>query len=119
MGNTDFTTPDIQDKIKGVLGDRPVHTVLSDMAPNASGVAAIDNEQILDLCYRVLRLAVTMSAVDGTVLMKLWHCGETQKLQDAIAKFYTSVKVVKPNSSRDSSAEIFLLGRKFKGLKQS
>lgn len=89
------------------------------MAPSTTGIRDLDNENIIKLCYSVLRFAALNSKVNGTVLMKLWQCGEAKSLEQSLCKFYKNVKFVKPNSSRSDSAEIFLLGREFRGLKES
>lgn len=116
MGNTDFTTEKGQQKILDVLGERKVNVVLSDMAPNASGVRMLDQENIIKLCYTVLRFAVKMSEVQGSVLMKTWACAEVQALEKDMKKFYKTVRVLKPQASRSDSAEQYLLGRGFVGL---
>lgn len=112
----DFTDAKSQQAIKDFLGNETAHAVLSDMAPSASGIRQLDNENILKLCYNVLRFALLISRTGASVLMKLWQCGETKKLETDIARFYNNVKIVKPHASRSDSAEIFLLGRDFKGL---
>lgn len=115
----DFTSSESQKKIMDFLNDKKVDVVISDMAPNATGVRSLDNENIIKLCYAALRFAVQISKKDASLLVKLWQCGVTKELDNDIARFYNNVKVVKPNSSRSDSTEIFLLGRGFKGLKNS
>jgi 23S rRNA (uridine2552-2'-O)-methyltransferase len=116
LGNTDFTNPQSQSKIVECLAGKKPDSVVSDMAPNATGVKDLDNENMIHLCYTVLRFAVQMSEVGASLLVKLWQCGEARQLENDISKFYKSVKPVKPSSSRSDSAEMFLLGRDFKGL---
>lgn len=115
----DFTAPESQKNIIEFLNGKKADVVISDMAPNATGVRNLDNENIIKLCYIVLRFAVQISKKDSSLLVKLWQCGETKQLENDIARFYNNVKIVKPNSSRSDSTEIFLLGRNFKGLKNS
>ncbi|KAF7271728.1 hypothetical protein GWI33_015437 [Rhynchophorus ferrugineus] len=117
LGNTDFTEASSQDKVAKELGGAKVDCVLSDMAPNATGIPDLDHENIIKLCYSVLKFALKHSNVGGSVLVKLWQCGDTKQLISDMEKFYRSVKSIKPKSSRSDSAEIFLLGREFKGLK--
>jgi len=119
LGNSDFTHATTQDKIKDILKDRKVDVVLSDMAPNATGIKEMDDENILTLCYTVLRFAILVSKFDATLVVKLWQSGDTKRLESDIGKFYRSVRTVKPQASRSDSAEIFLLARNFKGLKSS
>ncbi|XP_023019317.2 mitochondrial rRNA methyltransferase 2 [Leptinotarsa decemlineata] len=116
LGNMDFTQSNVQDTILNLLDGRKVDAVLSDMAPNATGVHAMDNENIVKLCYSVLRFALPVSKPNATLLVKAWQCEEFKKFESNMARFYEKVRVVKPNSSRSDSAEVFLLGRNFKGI---
>lgn len=114
--NTDFTNIDNQKKIKSFLDNDLVDIVISDMAPKASGIKSMDQENIIMLCYSALRFALEMSKVDSSLLMKMWQGTGVKKLEEDLLKFYGTVKIVKPSSSRSDSAEIFLLARGFKGL---
>lgn len=116
LGNTDFTTEAGQKRIKDVLKNKKVNVVLSDMAPKATGVRQLDQENILTLCYSVLRFALQMSEENATVVMKIWSNGQLQELQKQMERYYETVKIVKPNSSRGDSAEQFLVGRGFVGV---
>lgn len=117
LGNTDFTTETGQNKIKDVLKEKKINVVLSDMAPKATGVRHLDQENIVTLCYSVLRFALQMSAENATVVMKIWSNGQLPELQKQMERYYEKVKIVKPNSSRGDSAEQFLVGRGFVGVK--
>lgn len=116
LGNTDFTLPASQQKIRTVLAGRQVDCVLSDMAPNATGVRALDHERITDLCYAVMRFAALMSAPGATLLVKVWDNGNVEQLERDMLRFYGSVKIIKPRASRADSTEKFLLAREFRGL---
>lgn len=87
------------------------------MAPNATGVRDLDYENMLHLIYMALRFSVQISQINGTFLVKLWHCGELKQFENDVGKFYNNIKIVKPNASRSDSAEIFILARNFKGIK--
>lgn len=115
----DFTDPKSQFALMNELNGTRAHVVLSDMAPRASGIREMDNDNMMNLCYSVLRFAVQVSEVGATFLVKLWQCGQAKRLENDISRFYSNVKFVKPRSSRDDSAEIFILGRYFKGLKDT
>lgn len=115
----DLTSSESQKEVIGFLNGEKVDVIISDMAPNATGVRSLDNENIIKLCYIALRFAVQISKKDASLLVKLWQCGETKQLENDFARFYNNVKIVKPNSSRIDSTEIFVLGRSFKGLKNS
>lgn len=118
MGGTDFTRPESQEKIKKLLDGRLINCVISDMAPNATGVRALDQENIMNLCYSVLRFAIPLSAPNAHCLMKIWDNGDVPKFEENILKFYKSVKRIKPPASRSDSAEIFILAKEFGGSAQ-
>jgi 23S rRNA (uridine2552-2'-O)-methyltransferase len=117
MGGVDFTTASAQAKVMELLDGKKVNVVLSDMAPNATGVHEMDHDNIVHLAYTALRFALQVSCVGGSVLLKIWDGHESNRLEQDIAKFYRYVKTVKPPASRGDSAEKFILARMFKGLK--
>nr|CAH7714306.1 unnamed protein product [Callosobruchus chinensis] len=117
FGNMDFTAPASQQSLLEYLNGEQVNAVISDMAPAASGVRDLDNENMLKLCYSAIKFALHISRKEGVLLMKMWQCGFTKKLETDISRFYDNVRIVKPKASRSDSTEIFLLGRGFKGLK--
>ncbi|XP_067625988.1 rRNA methyltransferase 2, mitochondrial [Eurosta solidaginis] len=116
FGGLDFTSKSAQKRLREALAGRRVNCVISDMAPNATGIRMLDNENIMNLCYAALRFAVSMSAPDAHLVVKLWSNGDVAKFEKDMERFYEHVKRVKPESSRSDSAEIFLVARRFKGL---
>lgn len=115
MGGADFTLPETHEKIRKLLDGRLINCVISDMAPNATGIRVLDKENIMKLCYSVLRFAIPLSAPNAHCLMKIWDNGDVQKLEETILKFYKKVKRIKPPASRSDSAEIFILAKEFGG----
>lgn len=87
------------------------------MAPNATGIRVLDQENIITLCYTVLRFAILMSSPNASLLVKVWDNGEVAKLEEDMSKFYHSVRNIKPAASRKDSAEKFVLAKGFKGRK--
>lgn len=112
----DFREEEVLARLEQVLGGRSADLVLSDMAPNLSGVAVADAarvEHIIDLALDFSRAHLKPS---GTLLVK---CFNGIGFQQIIEKFRQEFKVVaqkKPKASRDKSSEIFLMG---KGLKNA
>ncbi|XP_076042364.1 mitochondrial rRNA methyltransferase 2 isoform X2 [Oratosquilla oratoria] len=106
----DFTTEKAQEQV--IKAD----VVLSDMAPNASGVGELDHDVIIDLCYASLRFSVLHSREGAHFVCKLWQGPKDQKLLEDVKKFYNSAKFVKPDASRGDSAETFIVGKGFAGL---
>lgn len=117
LGNSDFRLPETHEKVKKLLNGRNIDCVLSDMAPNATGVRALDQENITTLCYTVLRFAILMSSPNASLLVKLWDNGDVHKLEEDMLRYYKYVKHIKPNASRSESSEKFLLATEFYGLK--
>ena len=116
LGGCDFTDPAVQSHIKAILNGRQIDCILSDMAPNATGVRQLDQENITTLCYKVLRFAVLMSSPNASLLVKVWDNGDVPKLEEDMRRFYRTVKRAKPTASRADSAENFILAKGFLGL---
>lgn len=118
LSNLDFESKEAQDKLKEMLNGAKVDVVLSDMAPNASGIRYLDQDNIISLCYRAFRFAAQVSQKDATLLVKVWDGVEVPVLELDLGRFYKHVKVMKPSASRSDSAEKFILARGFKGLQE-
>ena len=114
MGNSDFTSTATHEKIKNILNGRKANCVLSDMAPNATGVRSMDQDNIMDLAFSVFNFALQVSAPDAILLIKVWDNGDVHKLEKLLSIAYESYKHVKPLASRSDSAEKFILAKGFK-----
>lgn len=114
--HSDFTQTKTQNRIRELLNGRKIDCVLSDMAPNATGVRSLDQEIIMDLVYNVLRFAVQMSSENANLLVKIWDNGDVKKFEDVARRYYKSIKRIKPEASRGDSAEMFLLAKEFCGI---
>ncbi|KAK3594381.1 hypothetical protein CHS0354_009673 [Potamilus streckersoni] len=115
----DFTKQETQLKLTELLCGKQADVILSDMAPNASGSRELDHDQIVQLCMSVLEFSPRVLRPGGTVLCKLWMGRDTQTLHSVMERMFSRVKVVKPDASRSDSAEIFLLGTDFVGIKKT
>ena len=110
----DFREEDVLDQLAVVLQGRQVDLVLSDMAPNLSGIPTADAARMEHLIDLALEFSQHHLKPTGGLLVKCFKdMGFTQILEKFKQEFKT-VKQVKPKASRDKSSEIFLLGR---GLK--
>jgi len=90
------------------------HVVLSDMAPRTTGSQYADHQQSLRLAERVLELATLFLHQNGTVYCKVFQGEDFPQFLKECKPLFTSVKVVKPKSSRQESREVFLLCRGFR-----
>ena len=91
--------------------------LLSDMVPNASSIGTLDSSVQLALAAHALRFAVLNSAPrrDTAFLCMVWSGTGLGSFVETVGKFYESVEECKPKSSRNESAELFVLGRGFRG----
>ncbi len=90
------------------------HVVLSDMAPRTTGSQYADHQQSLSLVRRVLELSALFLHENGTLYCKVFQGEDFPQLVQECKPLFTTVKVVKPDSSRQESREVFLLGRGFR-----
>ena len=111
---SDFTKPETKSKILHVLDNRLANVILSDMAPKASGNREHDHDAIFQLCLSVLKFSSQVLDSGGHVVCKLWDGSDTKKLKEVMHRMFTNVKTIKPDASRENSAEIFLLGQYYK-----
>ena len=111
----DFREQAVSDALAHELGDRAVDVVLSDMAPNLSGVAASDSARIEHLVELAIEFARQHLRPDGALVAKVFHGSGYSQLVERFKKAFRVVKPIKPKASRDRSAETFLVGI---GLKQ-
>ena len=107
----DFTEERVFQQIMDAVGNNPVDLVISDMAPNMSGVRAADQAAAMYLCELALDLASKVLRPGGDFLIKVFHGeGFDAYLRDVRSRF-EKVQMRKPASSRDRSREQYLLAR--------
>jgi len=86
-----------------------IHVVMSDMAPNASGIHLVDNVRSISLCNTALFIAKTVLKKNGFFLVKTFQGKELNQYINKIRKNFITVKIYKPQSSRSVSREIYIL----------
>ena len=106
----DFRENDVLDKLKEKLKGRQVGLVMSDMAPNMSGVPLIDQARIMHLAELSLEFALAHMKPDGAFLVKVFQGADYEKFFRSMREAFKTVVVRKPDASRDRSAELYLLG---------
>ena len=87
-----------------------VDLVLSDMAPNLSGVGVADAARMANLAELALEFAKAHLKPDGALLIKCFHGSGYSQIVEAFKRVFKSVSPRKPKASRDKSSETFLLG---------
>jgi len=105
----DFTESSCLDELLQCLGDREVDLVISDMAPNISGMSAIDQPRAMHLIDLAVDFAETKLCKGGSLLMKVFQGEGFETLLKQLRADYQSVLSRKPNASRARSKEIYLL----------
>ena len=107
----DFREESVLDALREALRGEPVDLVISDMAPNSSGVASVDQPRAMYLAELAMELAAEVLKPGGDLLVKLFQGeGFDDYLRDARARFQRVV-IRKPESSRSRSREVYLLAR--------
>jgi 23S rRNA (uridine2552-2'-O)-methyltransferase len=91
-------------------GVKSVDVVVSDMAPNLSGIGAADAARIEDLVGLAVDFSREHLKPDGALVAKLFHGGAYDPMVALFRKTFKVVKSVKPKASRDKSSETFLVG---------
>ena len=112
----DFTEDAVLEHLIELLKDRQADLVISDMAPNMSGMKDIDLPRVMYLAELALDLARIVLKPDAVFLVKVFHGEGYEELQKALKSSFSSVKVRKPKASRARSSEIYLLAAGFRSL---
>lgn len=111
----DFTDEKVLAELMAVLQDRPVDLVISDMAPNLSGMREIDQPLAIYLTELALELACSTLRPGGALVMKCFEGSGIDEIREIIRNNFKQLNNFKPKASRGKSREIYVLGRKFKG----
>ncbi|MBZ0067264.1 MAG: RlmE family RNA methyltransferase [Thiobacillus sp.] len=107
----DFTEPAALAWLEGKLQTGRVDLVLSDMAPNISGVMLRDQARHYELCELALDFAVNWLKPDGAFLVKVFQGVGFEDFRAQMRQSFEKVLIRKPDASRDRSTEVYLLGR--------
>lgn len=111
----DFTEDKIFEKIIEVIDSRPVDLVISDMAPNMSGMAAMDQPRSMYLVELALDMARHVLKPKGVFLAKVFQGEGFEALIKEMRSTFQSVITRKPAASRARSKEVYLIGKGYKG----
>lgn len=101
----------IDEAIEEFMGGENLDLVLSDMAPNISGVRAVDQARALDLADTALAACEKWLRRDGSLVMKTFQGEGLDAWLDVARTFFASAKLTKPKASRDESREVFVVAR--------
>jgi 23S rRNA (uridine2552-2'-O)-methyltransferase len=109
----DITAPEIQEKIKTLLGG-PVDCVISDLAPKLSGIRDADTARCLELNRTALQIATQLLRRGGKLLIKSFVNQELQVFTLELKKHFTAVQRTRPEASREGSSEFYFYAADFR-----
>ena len=111
----DFREATVYQQLVDALNDRPVDLVISDMAPNMSGMRSVDQPKALYLVELALDMALNVLAPGGSLLVKVFQGEGFMEYRQRLQQHFTALLTRKPESSRARSKELYLLAKGFKG----
>lgn len=110
----DFREESVLAQLEAMLGGRQVDLVISDMAPNISGINLVDQAKVAHLAELALEFAIQWLKPGGHLLVKVFAGSGFDEILRAMRQGFEQVATRKPKASRDRSSEIYLLGLKKK-----
>ena len=119
MLELDFTEPDAEDRLKGMLRDGRADIVLSDMAAPTVGHTRTDHLRIIGLAEMAAHFACDVLTPGGAFLCKVFQGGTERDLLDLLKRNFATVRHIKPPASRADSAELYVLATGFRGQNKS
>jgi 23S rRNA (uridine2552-2'-O)-methyltransferase len=109
----DFTEEAVIEACLAALGGARADLVISDMAPNLSGVRSTDQARCMGLAEAALDFACRVLSPGGDFLVKLFQGAGTEQYRRELNERFQKVMVRKPKASRDSSREFYMLARRY------
>lgn len=106
----DFREDAVLQQLEAAVAGRPVDVVVSDMAPNLTGIASSDDARSAHLIELAVDFATRHLVPGGALVCKVFHGSHYNELVSLLKSQFRVVKAIKPKASRDRSAETFLVG---------
>lgn len=110
----DFSDDAVLKTLESALGGHPADLVLSDMAPNLSGIAVADQARAIALAELATDFAVKHLQPQGNFLVKTFHGAGYDDLVNMLRRLFQQVQTRKPDASRSRSSEVYLVGKKLR-----
>ncbi|HEY7883966.1 MAG TPA: 23S rRNA (uridine(2552)-2'-O)-methyltransferase RlmE [Cellvibrionaceae bacterium] len=114
----DFTEQAVFESLLAMIGETPVDLVISDMAPNMSGVDAVDQPRAMYLVELALDMAAQVLRPGGCFVAKVFQGEGFEPWLADMRRAFGKVTTRKPDASRSRSREVYIVGRDFKGANQ-
>lgn len=112
----DCRDPAIQAQLVAALGGAKADVVLSDLSPNISGIASVDQARAAELVRMAMDFCRQRLHKQGAFLVKVFQGAEFAGLLRELKDLFRDVKTLKPAASREESRETYLLARGLKGI---
>jgi 23S rRNA (uridine2552-2'-O)-methyltransferase len=106
----DFREPEVLERLEQAMAGRKADVVLSDMAPNLSGIPSTDAARIAHLVELAIAFASNHMKPEGVLVTKVFHGSGYSELVKLFKETFRIAKPLKPKASRDKSSETFLVG---------
>lgn len=106
----DFREPEVLARLEALLQGRQADVVVSDMAPNLSGVSSVDAARVEELIELAIDFCQQHLKPSGALVAKVFHGSGYNELVQRFRANFQTVKPIKPKASRDRSTETFLVG---------
>ncbi len=110
----DFRDPSVMNSLLAALGERKADLVISDMAPNMSGVEAVDQPRALGLAELTFDSAREFLCPGGGLVLKLFQGSGSDEFLRELRQSFEKVRVRKPRASRLRSREVYIVAAGFK-----
>ncbi len=106
----DFREPEVLARLEAELKGRKADVVVSDMAPNLSGIDSADAARVEHLIELAIEFSQSHLKPEGALVAKVFHGSGYSQLVNLFKANFRTVKPLKPKASRDRSSETFLIG---------
>jgi 23S rRNA (uridine2552-2'-O)-methyltransferase len=110
----DFTEQDIYESLRKLVGQKPIDLVLSDMAPNISGINSVDLPKAMYLAELAAEFSLEVLAPDGGLMVKLFQGAGFDDYVKMLRTKFSKVLIRKPEASRSRSREMYALATHIK-----
>lgn len=116
IGGVEFVRGDFREdadlaRLRSLLGETAVDLVLSDMAPNVSGMTAVDQPRMIYLVELSMEFAAKFAKPGGTLVVKAFQGEGFDATLKALRRQYQAVNIRKPGASRPASREVYLVAK--------
>ncbi|MAH72503.1 MAG: 23S rRNA methyltransferase [Cellvibrionales bacterium TMED49] len=111
----DIAETSVFSRLQDSMGTKNADLVMSDMAPNLTGINDIDGPKIIHLANLAVVVCEKVLTIGGSLVVKLFHSDDAHGFVRRLRRVFNTLKVRKPTSSRSSSSEFYVVAKGYKG----